>query len=68
VPNLDESIKEVRQIADGRNDILAEPPVSPEFRNASPATHVGSELRLIVLAAIETVAIALGVCLVLLAS
>ena len=30
--NLDESIKGVRQIADGRNDILAEPPVSPGFR------------------------------------
>jgi hypothetical protein len=39
VPNLDESIKKVRQIADGRNDILAEPPESPEFRMpAQPLT------------------------------
>jgi hypothetical protein len=69
VPNLDESIKEVRQIADGRNDILAEAAgITAGSWYASPATHVGSELRLIVLAAIETVAIALGVCLVLLAS
>jgi hypothetical protein len=43
--NLDESIEELRQIADGRNDILAEAAgitAGPSY--ASPATHVGYEL------------------------
>ena len=55
MPNLDESIEELCQIADGRNDILAEAAgVTAGPWYASPATHVGYELRLIVLAAIET--------------
>jgi hypothetical protein len=40
--NLDESIEELRQIADGRNDILAEATAGSWY--ASPATHVGYEL------------------------
>jgi|SRR4029453_19646591 hypothetical protein len=43
--NLDESIEELRQIADGRNDILAEAAgLTAGFWYASPATHVGYEL------------------------
>jgi hypothetical protein len=43
--NLDESIEELRQIADGRNDILAEAAgITAGFWYASPATHVGYEL------------------------
>ena len=43
--NLDEAIEEVRQIADGRNDILAEAAgTTAGSWYASPATHVGSEL------------------------
>jgi hypothetical protein len=43
--NLDESIEELRQIADGRNDILAEGAgIMAGFLYASPATHVGYEL------------------------
>jgi hypothetical protein len=43
--NLDESIKELRQIADGRNDILAEAAgITAGSWCASPATHVGYEL------------------------
>jgi hypothetical protein len=40
--NLDESIEELRQIADSRNDILAEAAgIEAGFWYASPATHVG---------------------------
>jgi hypothetical protein len=43
--NLDESIEELRQIADGRNDILAEAAgITVGSWYASPATHVGYEL------------------------
>src|SRR5688500_20248355 len=43
--NLDESIEELRQIADGRNDILAEAAgITAGSWYASPATHVGYEL------------------------
>jgi hypothetical protein len=43
--NLDESIEELRQIADGRNDILAEVAgITAGAWYASPATHVGYEL------------------------
>jgi hypothetical protein len=43
--NLDESIEELRQIADGRNDILAEAAgITAGSSYASPATHVGYEL------------------------
>src|SRR4030095_9129408 len=43
--NLDESIEELRQIADGRNDILAEAAgLTAGFWYASPATHLGYEL------------------------
>ena len=43
--NLDESIEELRQIADGRNDILAEAAgVTAGWWYASPSTHVGYEL------------------------
>jgi hypothetical protein len=43
--NLDESIEELRQIADGRNDLLAEAAgLTAGFWYASPATHVGYEL------------------------
>ena len=43
--NLDESIEELRQIADGRNDILAEAAgITAGSWYASPATHVGHEL------------------------
>jgi hypothetical protein len=43
--NLDESIEELRQIADSRNDILAEAAgLTAGFWYASPATHVGYEL------------------------
>jgi hypothetical protein len=43
--NLDESIEELRQIADGRNDILAEADgITAGSWYASPATHVGYEL------------------------
>jgi hypothetical protein len=43
--NLDEFIKELRQIADGRNDILAEAAgITAGSWCASPATHVGYEL------------------------
>ena len=43
--NLDESIEELRQIADSRNDILAEAAgLTGGFWYASPATHVGYEL------------------------
>jgi hypothetical protein len=43
--SLDESIEELRQIADGRNDILAEA-AGIEARSwcAWPSTHVGYEL------------------------
>jgi hypothetical protein len=42
---LDESIEELREIADGRNDILAEAGgITAGCRYASPATHVGYEL------------------------
>jgi hypothetical protein len=44
-PSLDESIEELRQIADGRNDILAEAAgITAWSWYASPATHVGYEL------------------------
>jgi hypothetical protein len=44
--NLDEPIEELCQIADGRNDILAEAAeMTAGFWYASPATHVGYELR-----------------------
>jgi hypothetical protein len=43
--NLDESIKEMRQIADGPYDILAEAAgITARSWCASPATHVGYEL------------------------
>jgi hypothetical protein len=43
--NLDESIEELRQIADGRNDILAEAAgVTVGSWYAWPSTHVGYEL------------------------
>jgi hypothetical protein len=43
--NLDESIEEPRQIADGRNDILAEAAgITAGSWYANPATHVGCEL------------------------
>jgi hypothetical protein len=43
--NLDESIEELRQIADGRNDVLAEAAgITAGSWYASPATHVGYEL------------------------
>ena len=43
--NLDESIDELRQIADSRNDILAEAAgITAGSWYASPATHVGYEL------------------------
>jgi hypothetical protein len=43
--NLDESIEELRQIADSRNDILAETAgITAGSWYASPATHVGYEL------------------------
>jgi hypothetical protein len=43
--NLDESIEELRQIADGRSDILAEAAgITAGSWYASPATHVGYEL------------------------
>jgi hypothetical protein len=43
--NLDESIEELRQIADGRNDIVAEAAgITAGSWYASPATHVGYEL------------------------
>jgi hypothetical protein len=43
--NLDESIEELRQIADGRNDILAEAAgITAGSWYASPATHVWYEL------------------------
>jgi hypothetical protein len=43
--NLDESIEELRQIADGPNDILAEAAgITAGSWYASPATHVGYEL------------------------
>jgi hypothetical protein len=41
--SLDESIEELREIADGRNDILAEA-AGITAGYASPATHVGHEL------------------------
>jgi hypothetical protein len=43
--NLDESIEELRQLADGRNDILSEAAgITAGSWYASPATHVGHEL------------------------
>jgi hypothetical protein len=43
--NLDESIEELRQIADGSNDVLAEAAgITAGSWYASPATHVGYEL------------------------
>jgi hypothetical protein len=43
--NLDESIDELREIADGRNDILAEAAgIEAGWWYASPATAVGYEL------------------------
>ena len=43
--NLDESIEELRQIADGRNDILAEAAgIEAGAWYAWPSTHVGYEL------------------------
>jgi hypothetical protein len=43
--NLDASIEELRQIADGRNDILAHAAgITAGSWYASPATHVGYEL------------------------
>jgi hypothetical protein len=43
--NLDESIEDLRQIADSRNDILAETAgITAGSWYASPATHVGYEL------------------------
>jgi hypothetical protein len=43
--NLDEAIEELRQIADGRNDILAEAAgITTGSWYGSPATHVGYEL------------------------
>jgi hypothetical protein len=41
----DESIEELRQLADGRNDILAQAAgITAGSWYASPATHVGYEL------------------------
>jgi hypothetical protein len=49
--DLDESIEELCQIADGGNDILAEAAgITAGSWYASPATHLGYELWLIVLA------------------
>jgi hypothetical protein len=43
--NLDESIEELRQIADGRNDILAEAAgITAGAWYAWPSTHIGHEL------------------------
>jgi hypothetical protein len=43
--NLDESIEELRQIADGRNDILAEAAgITPGSWYVWPSTHIGHEL------------------------
>ena len=43
--NLDEAIEELRQIADGRNDILAEAAgITAGFWYAWPSTHIGHEL------------------------
>jgi hypothetical protein len=43
--NLDEAIVELREIADSRNDILAEAAgITAGSWYASPATHVGYEL------------------------
>ena len=43
--NLDESIEELREIADGCNDILAEVAgITAGSWYVSPATHVGYEL------------------------
>jgi hypothetical protein len=43
--NLDESIEELRQITDGRNDILAEAAgITAGSWYAWPSTHVGYEL------------------------
>ena len=43
--NLDESIQELREIADGRNDILAEAAgITAGYWYASPANRVGHEL------------------------
>jgi hypothetical protein len=43
--NLDESIEELRQIADSRNDILAEAAgITAGSWYAWPSTHVGYEL------------------------
>jgi hypothetical protein len=43
--NLDESIEELRQIADGRNDILAEAAgITAGYWYAWPSTHIGHEL------------------------
>jgi hypothetical protein len=43
--NLDESIEELREISDGRNDILAEAAGIPAGSwYARPSTHVGYEL------------------------
>jgi hypothetical protein len=43
--NLDESIEELRQIADDRNDILAEAAgVEAGLSYAWPSTHIGHEL------------------------
>jgi hypothetical protein len=43
--NLDESVEELRQIADGRNDILAEAAgITAGSWYAWPSTHVGHEL------------------------
>ena len=45
MPNLDESLEELRQIADSRNDILSEAAgITAGSWYASPATHVGYEL------------------------
>jgi hypothetical protein len=44
-PHLDESIEELREIAHGRNDILAAAAgITAGSWYASPATHVGYEL------------------------
>jgi hypothetical protein len=44
VPNLDESIEELRQIADGRDDVLAQAAgITAGSWYAGPATHVGYE-------------------------
>ena len=42
--NLDEYIEELRQIADSRNDIVAEAGITAGSWCASPATYVGYEL------------------------